>query len=175
MSHRSLAASTPGAGRAYTLTRPDTWVCMYFYRHTPEMHTHALAQILTSRSVNAECRQEMRTDNVVNRLTTPLSPRVERFVAGQLSPRYQAAHFFCHFSYLISSTSEPPPPITIVYKEVLVGTQTGQHSRTRSKFVLFLTVLIRCCRLLVPLVSVSELPVNELSVARTLAVQPPRS
>ena len=78
-------------------------------RNAQHTHTHTLTQILTSRSVKAECREEMRTDNVLNHWATLLSPsrpRAERFVTGLLSPCYYAALFFffsCHLSYLISS------------------------------------------------------------------------
>ena len=95
--------------QTHTHARPDA---LHFYKQTAEMHnthTHTLTQILTSRSVKAECREEMRTDNVLNHWATLLSPsrpRAERFVTGLLSPCYYAALFFffsCHLSYLISS------------------------------------------------------------------------
>lgn len=89
-------------GHAYTL--------ILTHQHTPwrhaflptnsrnaHTHTHTLTQILTSRSVKAECREEMRTDNVLNHWATLLSPsrpRGERFVTGLLSPCYYAALFF---------------------------------------------------------------------------------
>lgn len=97
---------------------PDTLESMHFLKHT---HSHI--QILTSRSVNAKCCSEMTTT-----LSSPSCPQAGCFLIGHSLPCVHTPPLpQSHFSYLMISKSEPQLKIliTIVYKEVLVRTQTG--------------------------------------------------
>lgn len=119
MSYRNLA----GAGRTYTLkhTHPDSWVCVHFYKHTQEMHTHTYTHSLRSSPAEVWMQSAARRWGQIMFWITELhcwAHLALEWSASSLASCHLAimrlGFFFLffffsprHYSYLISSKSEP--------------------------------------------------------------------